>query len=81
MDNKGFILNEESYETLKNTMNELYNNKNILLKNAFMVKSYIDTLVRIQSCRVYDNKVNSKDINTIEKGDILKGKKNLLIKI
>ncbi|MCG4709160.1 hypothetical protein L0P17_24345, partial [Flavonifractor plautii] len=32
LDNKGFILNEESYETLKNTMNELYNNKNILLK-------------------------------------------------
>ncbi|GAA0090945.1 hypothetical protein UT300009_09720 [Paraclostridium bifermentans] len=80
LDNKGFILNEESYETLKNTMNELYNNKNILLKNAFMVKSYIDTLVRIQSCRVYDNKVNPKDINTIEKGDILKGKKEFIDK-
>ena len=39
-----------------------------------MVKSYVDNLVRVQSSRVYDDEINPRDINTIEKIDIIKSK-------
>lgn len=80
LENKGFTISEDSYDALKHTMNELYNNEYILLKNALMAKSYLDVLVRVQSCRIYDNKVNPRDINIIEKGDIFKSKKEFIDK-
>lgn len=72
---KGFILSDDSYSTLKETINELYNDENISLKNALMIKSYVDNLVRVQSSRIYDYEINQRDINTIEKIDIIKSKK------
>ncbi|GAA0715352.1 hypothetical protein GCM10008904_32110 [Paraclostridium ghonii] len=80
LENKGFTINEDAYEALKYTMNELYNNENMLLKNALMVKSYLDVLVRVQSCRIYDSNVNPRDINIVEKVDIFKSKKEFIDK-
>lgn len=75
---KGFILSDESYSTLKETIDELCNNKNIILENALMIKSYLDNLIRVQSSRVYDEKVSQRDINVIEKSDIIKSKEEFL---
>ena len=77
---KGFTINYEGQAVLKETINELYKNKNIILKNALMVKSYLDILVRIQSARVYDEEVTQKNINNIEKIDIIKSKKEFIDK-
>ena len=75
---KGFIINEDSYSSLKETMKELYNRNDLVLKNALMIKGYLDCLIRVQSSRVYDEKLNSKDINIIEKSDIIKSKKKFI---
>ncbi len=77
---KGFVINNDSYDTLKETLNELYRNKNIIIKNALMIKSYLDNLIRVQSARIYDDSVASKDINTIEKTDIIKSKVEFIYK-
>ena len=59
-------------------MKELYNRNDLVLKNALMIKGYLDCLIRVQSSRVYDEKLNSKDINIIEKSDIIKSKKKFI---
>ena len=42
LESKGYILDENSRTELTNTIGELYINKNLTLKNALMVKQYLD---------------------------------------
>lgn len=77
--NKGFILTEGAKEDLKCVISEFYYN-NLSLKNGLMIQSYIDKLIRVQSVRVYADKVNIKELNTIEKIDIEKSKNEFIKK-
>jgi hypothetical protein len=45
-----------------------------------MIKSYLDRLIRVQSVRVYNEKVSTKELNTIEKIDIEISKKQFIDK-
>ena len=78
--NKGFNLTDEANNYLKQVIYELYNDNNLSLKNGLMIKSYLDRLVRVQSVRVYNEKVSTKELNTIEKIDIEISKKQFIDK-
>ena len=78
--NKGFNLTDEANNYLKQVIYELYNDNNLSLKNGLMIKSYLDRLIRVQSVRVYNEKVSTKELNTIEKIDIEISKKQFIDK-
>ena len=69
---KGFSLDEQGESELKNVVSKLYNTKNLGLKNGLMIKKYLDNLVRIQSIRVSNENISSKEIDIINKEDIRK---------
>lgn len=77
---KGFILKEDAKIYLKDVIYDLYNDNNLSLKNGLMIQSYLDRLIRVQSVRVYDEKVNTKELNTIEKIDIQNSKSEFIEK-
>ncbi len=80
LEDKGYILDEASINELRNTIDELYNNKNLTLKNALMVKQYLDILIREQSIRICDIRINNKEMNVIKTEDLLKSKEKFILK-
>ena len=78
--NKGFNLTDEANNYLKQVIYELYNDNNLSLKNGLMIKSYLVRLKRVQSVRVYKEKVSTKELNTKEKIDIEISKKQFIDK-
>lgn len=80
LESKGYILDENSRTELTNTIGELYNNKNLTLKNALMVKQYLDILIREQSIRICDIRINSKEMNLIITEDLIKSKEKFILK-
>ena len=80
LESKGYILDENSRTELTNTIGELYINKNLTLKNALMVKQYLDILIREQSIRICDIRINSKEMNLIITEDLIKSKEKFILK-
>ena len=58
----------------------LYNNEKLTLRNALMIKQYLDILIREQSIRIFDTRINSKEINFINSTDISRSKEQFIIK-
>ena len=77
---KGYILDDNSRIELTNIIDELYGNKDLTLKNALMVKQYLDILIREQSIRICDTRINSKEINLIISEDLIKSKEKFILK-
>ncbi len=77
---KGYVLDENSRIELVNTIDELYGNKSLTLKNALMVKQYLDILIREQSIRICDTRINNKEINLIKREDLIKSKEKFILK-
>jgi len=77
---KGYLLNQKAEKELSYAITEIDNTGGIELKNGFMVQQYLDHLIRAQSVRAWDEKVNQKEINTINCNDIDISKKQFLKK-
>lgn len=80
LESKGYILDENSRTELTSTIGELYSNKELTLKNALMVKQYLDILIREQSIRICDIRINSKEMNLIITEDLIKSKEKFILK-
>ncbi|WP_195263515.1 AAA family ATPase [Clostridium sp. 1001275B_160808_H3] len=80
LENKKYVIDDESKETLNKTIIELDDNRNLSLRNGLMIKQYLDILIREQSIRICDSKINPKEMNTIISSDITKSKNQFLLK-
>lgn len=80
LNDKGYILDENSRIELTNIIDELYGNKDLTLKNALMVKQYLDILIREQSIRICDTRINNKEMNLIITEDLIKSKEKFILK-
>ncbi len=80
LEDKGYILDENSRTELTKTIDELYSNKDLTLKNALMVKQYLDILIREQSIRICDIRINNKEMNLIITEDLVKSKEKFILK-
>ncbi|MBE6053238.1 MAG: AAA family ATPase [Clostridium sartagoforme] len=80
LDSKGYSLDVDSKNELSKTITELYDNKNLTLKNALMVKQYLDILIREQSIRICDTRINNKEMNLIITEDLIKSKEKFILK-
>ena len=76
--NRGFYIDEAGEKELKNSINELSHIKNLSVKNALLITKFLDKVVRIQSIRVYKERVSQIDINTINDKDIRQSKELFL---
>ncbi|WP_322379279.1 hypothetical protein, partial [Clostridium perfringens] len=76
----GYILDETSNEALDQAILELYHNRNLNLRNGLMIKQYLDILIREQSIRICDTKINNKEMSIIIPQDIIKSKNEFLFK-
>lgn len=80
LEKKGYTLDKNSKKELSDTIIELYSNEKLTLRNALMVKQYLDILIREQSIRIFDTRINSKEINIITTNDIYRSKDQFIIK-
>lgn len=80
LEKKGYTLDKNSKKELSDTIIELYSNEKLTLRNALMVKQYLDILIREQSIRIFDTRINSKEINIITTNDIYRSKEQFIIK-
>ncbi|EOR25590.1 stage V sporulation protein K [Clostridium sartagoforme AAU1] len=80
LESKRYILDNESKETLNKAIVELYDNRNLSLRNGLMIKQYLDILIREQSIRICDPKINPKEMSIIISSDIIKSKNQFLSK-
>jgi replication-associated recombination protein RarA len=77
---KGYFLDLETEKNLSKTIAEIEDTKGMELKNGLMVEQYLDYLIREQSIRVWDEKINQKQINMITIYDIERSKEQFLKK-
>ncbi|MGL6107069.1 AAA family ATPase [Romboutsia sp.] len=77
---KGFEIDNCNKKVLSETITEIYK-KNPTLKNGLLIKNFLDQLIRAQSIRIYDENIESKNINVISKEDIIESKEELLLRI
>lgn len=80
LESKKYILDDEAKETLKKAIIELDENRNLSLRNGLMIKQYLDILIREQSIRICDHKINPKEMSVIISSDIIKSKDQFLLK-
>lgn len=80
LEKKGYSLSNKGEEALNEVIRELNNNEKLLLKNGLMIKQYLDILIRAQSIRVADKKLNVKELSTVENTDIYLSKEEFLYK-
>lgn len=80
LESKGYVLDINSDNGLSSTIHELYENEKLTLRNALMAKQYLDILIREQSIRICDTKINNKEMNLIMTQDIIKSKEKFLQK-
>ena len=75
---RGYEINKDGEEELKKSIMDLSSLSNLSVKNALMITKFLDKVVRIQSIRVYNDKIIPKDINTINSLDIRKSKEQFI---
>ena len=78
LNEKGFNVIKEDYSVIEDSIKDIIENKNISLKNGFMIESLIDILIRIQSSRICNEDVDEKEINKIKTCDIIDAKEEFL---
>ncbi|MPM19155.1 hypothetical protein SDC9_65573 [bioreactor metagenome] len=75
---RGYEINKDGEEELKKSIIDLSKVSNLSVKNALMITKFLDKVVRMQSIRVYNDKIIPKDINTINALDIRKSKEQFI---
>ena len=75
---RGYEINKDGEEELRKSIVDLSNISNLSVKNALMITKFLDKVVRIQSIRVYNDKITPKDINIINVSDIRKSKEQFI---
>lgn len=75
---RGYEINKDGEEELRKSIVDLSNIRDLSVKNALMITKFLDKVVRIQSIRVYNDKIIGKNINLINEIDIRKSKEQFV---
>lgn len=75
---RGYEINQDGEEELKKAIVELANIPNLSVKNALLITKFLDKVVRMQSIRVYNDKIVLEGINMINDIDIRKSKEQFI---
>ena len=75
---RGYEINQDGEEELRKSIVDLSNISDLSVKNALMITKFLDKVVRIQSIRVYNDKIIGKNINLINEIDIRKSKEQFV---
>lgn len=75
---RGYEINKDGEEELRKSIVDLSNIPDLSVKNALMITKFLDKVVRIQSIRVYNDKIIGKNINLINEIDIRKSKEQFV---
>lgn len=75
---RGYEINKDGEEELRKSIVDLSNISDLSVKNALMITKFLDKVVRIQSIRVYNDKIIGKNINLINEIDIRKSKEQFV---
>lgn len=78
INHRGYEINKDGEEELKKAIVNLSNISNLSVKNALMITKFLDKVVRVQSIRVYNDKIIGKNINLINEIDIRKSKEQFI---
>jgi len=65
---------------LREALEELYQNKYMVLKNGLLAKQFLDYVIRMQSVRIFDEKEIMEKLMYIEAVDIINAKKKFVEK-
>jgi len=63
---------------LEKTIEDLYFSDLIGLKNSRIAEAFVDVLIRVQSSRIFDNKIGFEGINLINKDDVAGSKERII---
>lgn len=75
---RGYEINKDGEDELRKSIIEISKIPNVSVKNALMITKFLDKVVRIQSIRVYNDKITPKNINIINALDIRKSKEEFI---
>lgn len=78
INHRGYKINKDGKAELRKVIVELSNISNLSVKNALLITKFLDKVVRVQSIRVYNDKITSEDINTINHMDIRESKEQFI---
>ncbi|MDK2868742.1 MAG: hypothetical protein PWP38_3057, partial [Clostridiales bacterium] len=77
---RGYAFENETGDILKEALEELQQNKFMLLKNGLLAKQFLDYIIRMQSVRIFDEKEGLDNLMVIEAIDIISAKKRFIEK-
>ncbi|MEG1255783.1 AAA family ATPase [Clostridium sp.] len=80
LNRKGYTLDEEGEKALNSAIIDMKKSLHLVLKNGLMIKQYLDNIIRVQSIRVYDERLTQSNINFINAEDILISKEEFFNK-
>ncbi|GAU75594.1 AAA family ATPase [Fusibacter sp. 3D3] len=75
-----YVLEAGCDEILKEALDELCQNKYMVLKNGLLAKQFLDYMIRMQSVRIFDGKEVQEKLMHIEAVDIINAKKKFMEK-
>ncbi|GAA0239395.1 AAA family ATPase [Metaclostridioides mangenotii] len=74
----GLMLEKDIECFLEKTIEDLYFSDLIGLKNSRIAEAFVDVLIRVQSSRIFDNKIGFEGINLINKDDVVGSKERII---
>lgn len=74
----GFVLEKEIECHLEKTIEDLYFSDLIGLKNSRIAEAFVDILIRVQSTRIFNNKIGFEGINLVNRDDIKVSKERVI---
>jgi len=80
LQSRHYELETGSDAALREVLEELYQNKYMVLKNGLLAKQFLDYVIRMQSVRIFDDKEIKEKLMYIEAVDIINAKKKFVEK-
>lgn len=74
----GFVLEKGIECILEKTIEDLYFSDLIGLKNSRIAEAFVDILIRVQSTRIFNNKIGFEGINLVNRDDIKVSKERVI---
>lgn len=78
LNDKGFSIEKDGENAISNVLKDIYENKNLSLRNGLMIEGLIDIFIRTQSIRICNENVGQKEISIIIPSDIVSAKEEFL---
>lgn len=75
---RGFEITDIGKNELRKAVSGINKSKDVGLRNDLLIKQYINLLLNTQSLRVINEDIESLNINTIEKIDVINSKNNFI---